>query len=66
MCAAGVFWPTESLDEWLKIVSRVTPITYPVEAIRDILLKGDLLLTHVAPSTIIITMIAMLITCSGT
>ena len=40
VCVAGVFWPTESLEKWLKTASRVTPITYPVEAIRDILLKG--------------------------
>ncbi|XP_065885768.1 ABC transporter G family member 20-like isoform X2 [Dysidea avara] len=36
----GVLWPTESFSDWLKICSNLSPITYPVEGIRSILLKG--------------------------
>ncbi|XP_065909104.1 ABC transporter G family member 20-like [Dysidea avara] len=36
----GTLWPIESYSEWLDIVSHLTPITYPIEGIRSILLKG--------------------------
>lgn len=37
---AGLMWPIESYDEWLRFVSRLSPVTYPAEGIRSILLKG--------------------------
>jgi len=39
-CSAGVTWPIESFDQWLRVVSRLTPVTNPAEAIRSILLRG--------------------------
>ena len=40
ICYIGLMWPIESYDEWLRFVSRLSPVTYPAEGIRSILLKG--------------------------
>lgn len=36
----GILWPVESLDKWLNTISHLTPVTYPNEAMRAILMKG--------------------------
>ena len=36
----GVFWPTESFDKWMKYIAYLSPVSYPAEGIRDILIKG--------------------------
>ncbi|XP_065887955.1 ABC transporter G family member 20-like [Dysidea avara] len=36
----GVFWPLQGFDHWLRVVSHLTPVTYPAEAIRSVLLRG--------------------------
>ncbi|XP_065915505.1 ABC transporter G family member 20-like isoform X2 [Dysidea avara] len=40
MNLGGVLWPIESFDKWLKIVSRLSPVSFPADGIRSILLKG--------------------------
>ncbi len=37
---AGIFWPVTSLPEALEAVARVMPLTYGVEALREVLVKG--------------------------
>src|SRR5262249_3013096 len=36
----GVFWPVERLPDVLQAVARVLPVTYAVDALRDVMLKG--------------------------
>jgi ABC-2 type transport system permease protein len=36
----GVFWPLDRLPEVLQAVARVMPITYAVDALREVMLKG--------------------------
>lgn len=36
----GVFFPLEALPSWLQPVSRVLPLTYSVEALRAVMIKG--------------------------
>jgi len=36
----GVFWPVERLPDVLQAVARVLPVTYAVDALREVMLKG--------------------------
>jgi ABC-2 type transport system permease protein len=41
----GVFYPVSALPEWLQGIARFLPITYGLEAMREVLLKGATLRT---------------------
>jgi ABC-2 type transport system permease protein len=36
----GVFWPLDRLPEVLQVVAHALPITYAVDALREVMLKG--------------------------
>ena len=38
---SGVFFPVNSVPTWLQVISKINPLTYGVDAIRQILLGGD-------------------------
>jgi ABC-2 type transport system permease protein len=37
----GIFWPVTSLPDALEPVARVMPLTYAVEGLREVLIKGS-------------------------
>ena len=37
---SGALYPVESYPRWLRTISNVDPLTYGVEALRDLLLRG--------------------------
>ncbi|MEA3558413.1 MAG: ABC transporter permease [Candidatus Thermoplasmatota archaeon] len=37
---SGVFWPIEALPVWLRPVSYMIPVTYAVEGLRSVMLRG--------------------------
>jgi ABC-2 type transport system permease protein len=37
---SGVFWPLEAVPTWLRPVSWISPLTYAVNAERDVMLRG--------------------------
>jgi ABC-2 type transport system permease protein len=39
---AGVFFPVDSVPLWMEILSKANPVTYGVDAIRQILLGADI------------------------
>jgi ABC-2 type transport system permease protein len=38
---SGIFWPVTSLPDALEPIARVLPITYAVEGLREVLIKGS-------------------------
>ena len=42
---SGVFFPINKVPMWLEVISKVNPITYGVDAIRQLFLGGDLAAT---------------------
>ena len=36
----GVFWPVQSVPEFLRPISHILPLTYASDALREIMLKG--------------------------
>lgn len=41
MLLGGLFTPIDSMPEWAKWIARISPITYLIEVIRMIMLKGS-------------------------
>ena len=37
---SGALYPVESYPGWLRAISHVSPLTYGVDALRDLLLRG--------------------------
>jgi ABC-2 type transport system permease protein len=37
---SGVFWPIEAMPAWLRPVSYLVPVTYAVDGLRSVLLRG--------------------------
>lgn len=54
----GVFYPVSQLPSPLQLVSRALPITYGVQALRDVLLKGASLRT-VLPQIVVLALFAL-------
>jgi ABC-2 type transport system permease protein len=38
---SGIFWPTEALPGVLEPISRVMPMTYGIDGLREVLVKGS-------------------------
>jgi ABC-2 type transport system permease protein len=36
----GVFWPVERLPDILQAIAHVLPVTYAVDALREVMIKG--------------------------
>lgn len=45
---SGVFFPVNNVPIWLEVISKVNPLTYGVDAIRQLFLGGDLTATGAA------------------
>ena len=38
---SGILWPTERLPDVLRAISDVLPLTYAVDGLREVMLKGS-------------------------
>jgi ABC-2 type transport system permease protein len=61
---SGAFYPIESLPDWLKTVVLYNPMTYAVNGLRAVMIKGTSLLT-VIPDVIVVGIFALLTTLLG-
>jgi ABC-2 type transport system permease protein len=61
---SGAFYPIESLPDWLKTVVLYNPMTYAVDGLRAVMIKGTSLLT-VIPDVIVVGIFALLTTLLG-
>jgi len=37
----GLFTSTDSMPEWAKVISRLNPVTYLIDVMRMVMLKGS-------------------------
>lgn len=57
---SGILWPTERLPEVLRAISNVLPLTYAVDGLREVMLKGsDLTSTVVQTDLAVLAGIAL-------
>ncbi len=45
---SGVFFPVNNVPMWLQVISKINPLTYGVDAIRQLFLNGDFAATGIA------------------
>ncbi len=58
---SGIFWPIESLPPFLQAVAHLLPLTYAVEALRDVMIRGyDITAASVQVSILFLAGIAAL------
>ena len=38
---SGIFFPVDNVSPWLQVVAKVNPLTYGVDAVRQLFLEGD-------------------------
>ncbi len=45
---SGIFFPVNNVPMWLQVISKTNPLTYGVDAIRQLFLNGDFATTGIA------------------
>jgi ABC transporter DrrB family efflux protein len=62
----GVFWPIDRLPDILQAIAHVLPVTYAVDALREIMLKGsDLGAAAVRTDVVVLAAIALVFVVLG-
>jgi ABC-2 type transport system permease protein len=56
----GVVWQVEDMPSWLQPVSRLMPLTYATQALRDVMIRGETL-PGVAGSLLVLVAFAALV-----
>jgi ABC-2 type transport system permease protein len=56
---SGSFYPAQSLPDWLRVVVYVNPMTYAVDGLRAVMIKGTGLV-NILPDVIIVGIFALL------
>jgi ABC-2 type transport system permease protein len=51
---AGIFWPIERLPDVLQAIAHVLPVTYAVDALREVMLKGSDLSTRAVQTDLLV------------
>jgi len=46
---SGLLWPVQDMPGWLQAIARVMPLTYAIEALTDIMIRGRSLLDNALP-----------------
>jgi ABC-2 type transport system permease protein len=64
---SGIFWPVESLPGILAPIARLMPMTYGIEGLREVLIKGsDLAAQRVQIDIVVLAGIAILLAVAAT
>ena len=46
---SGLLWPVQDMPGWLQAIARIMPLTYAIEALTDIMIRGRSLLDNALP-----------------
>jgi ABC-2 type transport system permease protein len=64
---SGIFWPVDSLPELLRPIARLMPMTYGIDGLREVLIKGsDLATPAVQIDIAVLAGIALLLAVAAT
>jgi ABC-2 type transport system permease protein len=42
MFLSGVFFPVNTVPAWMEVITKINPVTYGVDAIRQVILRGEI------------------------
>jgi ABC-2 type transport system permease protein len=54
MFLGGVFFPVDAAPEWVQVVTRVIPLRYFADALRDLMVRGDPLTGEWVPMLVLL------------
>jgi ABC-2 type transport system permease protein len=46
---SGLLWPVQEMPDWLQVIARAMPLTYAIDALTDIMIRGRTLLDNWIP-----------------
>ncbi|MBF6611540.1 MAG: ABC transporter permease [Chloroflexi bacterium] len=46
---SGLLWPVQDMPTWLQVIARVMPLTYAIDALTDIMIRGKSLAATALP-----------------
>ena len=56
---SGLLWPVNEMPNWLQAISRAMPLTYAVEAMTDVMVRGRTLAANWLPLTVLLAFAAI-------
>jgi len=51
----GLLWPLQSLPKWLRTISYILPVAKSTDGAREILLKGNIVVSFISPQHILLS-----------
>ncbi len=46
---SGLLWPVQDMPAWLQVIARIFPLTYAIDALTDIMIRGHTLIDNWLP-----------------
>jgi ABC-2 type transport system permease protein len=56
---SGLLWPVQDMPGWLQAIARLMPLTYAVDAMTDIMIRGQTLAQTWQPLLVLISFAAV-------
>lgn len=63
---SGLLWPVQDMPAWLQTIAHVMPLTYAIEALTDIMVRGHTLAANWLPLTVLLTFAAVVAVLAAT
>ncbi len=57
---SGLLWPVQDMPVWLQVLARVMPLTYAIDALTDIMIRGKSLAATAVPLLVLVGFAALL------
>jgi ABC-2 type transport system permease protein len=63
---SGLLWPVQEMPGWLQGIARLMPLTYAIDALTDIMIRGKTLASNWLPLTVLLAFAAVVAVLAAT
>lgn len=63
---SGLLWPVQEMPGWLQGIARLMPLTYAIDALTDIMIRGRTLASNWLPLTVLVAFAAVVAVLAAT
>ena len=63
---SGLIWPVQEMPAWLQTIAHAMPLTYAIEALTDIMVRGHTLAANWLPLTVLLAFAAVVAVLAAT
>ena len=63
---SGLIWPVQEMPAWLQTIAHLMPLTYAIDALTDIMVRGHTLAANWLPLTVLLTFAAVVAVLAAT